>query len=156
MNNWQYHDNKMRDLKKVYNRISKQTQNNLQEIFDSYKIDFEHLYSISDNKTLNRVKTKIEEWKDKGFLTGYFGMLANNIYKRIRVKNSEILELLIYGAYIEEQSKLEETELNIFKDVANYYYQEGQKEVSICNTRCYFFSLIKYAERKRLCLEAIC
>lgn len=130
MNSWQHHDNKMRELKKVYNRISKQTQNNFQEIFDSYKIDFEHLYNIADNKTLNRIKTKIEEWKDKGLLNGYFEMLANNIYKRTRVKNSEILELLIYGAYIEEQNKLEETELNIFKDVANYYYQEGQKEVN--------------------------
>ena len=57
-------------------------------------------------------------------------MLANNIYKSRRVKNSEILELLIYGAYIEEQNKLEETELNIFKDVANYYYQQGQTEVN--------------------------
>ncbi len=131
MNNvWNYHDKQLKKLKQIYNRTNKQTQNNLQEIFDSYKIDFEHLYSISDNKTLNRVKTKIEEWKDKGFLTGYFGMLSNNIYKRTRVKNSEILELLIYGAYIEEQNKLEETELNIFKDVANYYYQEGQKEVN--------------------------
>ncbi len=130
MNNWQYHDNKMRELKKVYNHISKQTQNNLQEIFDSYKIDFEHLYNIADNKTLNRVKTKIEEWKDKGLLNGYFGMLANNIYKKTRVKNNEILELLIYGSYIEEQDKLEEIELNTFKDVANYYYQEGQKEVN--------------------------
>lgn len=124
MDNWQYHDTKMRELKKVYNRISKQTQNNLQDVFDSFKMDFEHLYNIADNKTLSRVKTKIEEWKDKGLLTGYFGMLANNIYKKTRVKNSEILELLIYGAYIEEQSKLEETELNTFKDVANYYYQQ--------------------------------
>ena len=130
MNNWQYHDNKMRDLKKVYNRISKQTRNELQSIFDSYKIDFEHLYNIADTKTLNRVKTKIEEWKDKGLLNGYFGMLANNIYKRTRVKNSEILELLIYGAYIEEQSKLEEIELNTFKGIMNYYYQQGQEEVN--------------------------
>ena len=130
MDNWQYHDNKMRKLKKVYNRISKQTQNELQNIFDSYKIDFKHLYNVADNKTLNRIKTKIEELKDKGLLNGYFGMLANNIYKRTRVKNNEILELLIYGAYIEEQSKLEETELNIFKDVANYYYQQGQEEVN--------------------------
>ena len=131
MNNvWNYHDKQLKNLKQVYDRTSKQTQNNLQDIFDSYKIDFEHLYNIANNKTLNRVKTKIEEWKDKGFLTGYFGMLANNIYKKTRVKNSEILELLIYGAYIEEQSKLEETELNTFKDVANYYYQEGQREVN--------------------------
>ena len=56
-------------------------------------------------------------------------MLANDIYRRKRVKNSEILELLIYGAYIEEQSKLQNQELNIFRQEANYYYQQGQKEV---------------------------
>ena len=127
---WNYHNKQLIKLKQTYNKIDKQKQNELQNIFDSFKIDFEHLYNIVDSKTLNRVKTKIEEWKDKGLLNGYFGMLANNIYKRTRVKNSEILELLIYGAYIEEQSKLEETELNIFKDVANYYYQQGQTEVN--------------------------
>lgn len=60
----------------------------------------------------------------------YFGMLANNIYKRRRVKNSEILELLIYSAYIEEQSKLDEYEKQIMYDDANYYYQQGQKEAN--------------------------
>ena len=131
MNNvWNYHDKQLKKLKQIYNRTSKQTQNNLQNIFDSYKIDFKQLYNIANSKTLNRIKTKIEEWKDKGLLNGYFGMLANNIYKKTRIKNREILELLIYGAYIEEQSKLEETELNIFKDVANYYYQQGQEEVN--------------------------
>ena len=89
-----------------------------------------NLYNIADIKTKNIVNTYIEEWKDKGLLTGYFGMLANNIYKKNRVKNSEILELLIYGAYIEEQSKLEEKEKQIMYDDANYYYQEGQKEVN--------------------------
>jgi len=65
-----------------------------------------NLYNIADIKTKNIVNTYIEEWKDKGLLTGYFGMLANNIYKKNRVKNSVILELLIYGTYIEEQNKL--------------------------------------------------
>lgn len=120
----------MKELKKIYNKISKQTQNRLQEIFDTFEIDFEHLYQIADSKTKQRINTYIEEWKEKGLLIGYFGMLAKDIYKRNRVKNSEILELLIYSAYIEEQIKLEEIELNTFKDVANYYYQEGQTEVN--------------------------
>ncbi len=70
------------------------------------------------------VNTYIEEWKDKGILKGYFGMLAKNIYSKTRVKNSEILELLIYGAYIEEQSKLDEYEKQIMYDDINYYYEE--------------------------------
>ncbi|MCI8641152.1 MAG: hypothetical protein HFJ59_04710 [Clostridia bacterium] len=130
MEYWQYNNQKIKELKHIYNRISKQTQNKLQEIFNGCNIDFEHLYNIADNKTKNKINIYIEEWRDKGLLTGYFGMLAKNIYNRTRVKNNEILELLIYSAYIEEQSKLEETELNTFKDVANYYYKLGQEEVN--------------------------
>ena len=120
----------MKELKQLYLRTSKQTQNKLQEIIDTFKFDFNNLYNIADTKTKNRVNTYIEEWKDKGLLTGYFGTLAKSIYGRTRVKNSEILELLIYGAYIEEQSKIQEQELNIMYDDANYYYQEGQQEVN--------------------------
>lgn len=130
MDNWQYHDKKMKELKQLYLKTSKQTQNRLQEIIDTFKFDFDTLYNIAETKTKKRVNTYIEEWKDKGLLTGYFGTLAKNIYKRTRVKNSEILELLIYGAYIEEQSKIQEQELNIMYDDANYYYQEGQQEVN--------------------------
>ena len=68
MEYWQYHNSKMLELKKIYNRISKQTQNKLQDIFDSFNIDFEHLYNIADNKTKKKINTYIEEWKDKGLL----------------------------------------------------------------------------------------
>ena len=129
MNNWQYHDKKMKELKKLYLKTSKQTQNRLQEIFESIDFTFDNLYNIADREHKDRINTYIEEWKEKGLLTGYFGLLARNIYNRTRVKNSEILELLIYGAYIEEQSKLKEQELNIMYDDVNYYYQEGQQEV---------------------------
>ena len=126
---WKVHDNYMEQLKQLYNKTSKQTQNRLQELFDTFNFTSENIYNIADNKTKKRINTYIESWKEQGLLTGYFGMLANNIYKRTRVKNSEILELLIYSAYIEEQNKLEEQEKQIMYEDANYYYQEGIKEV---------------------------
>ncbi len=95
-----------------------------------YNFNQSSLYQIANSKTKSSVNTCIEEMKDKGLLIGYFGMLAKNIYGRNKVKNSEILELLIYGAYVEEQSKLEKTELDLFKGVANYYYEKGQEEVN--------------------------
>lgn len=130
MNNWQYHDRKMQELKKLYTKISKQTQNRLQGIFSSFNFTADNFYNIVDAKTKSRINTYIEEWKEKGLLKGYFGVLANNIYKRSRVKNSEILELLIYGAYIEEQSKLDKYEKQVMYEDANYYYQQGQVEVN--------------------------
>ena len=129
MDIWNYHDTKMQELKQLYNKISKQTQNRLQEIFDTFNFTTENIYNIADNKTKKRINTYIEQWKEQGLLknNSYFIALANNIYKRTRVKNSEILELLIYSAYIEEQSKLEEQEKQIMYEDANYYYEERTK-----------------------------
>ena len=128
---WKQHDNYMKQLQQLYNKTSKQTQNRLQGIFDTFNFTTDNIYNISDSKTKKRINTYIEQWKEQGLLknNNYFTSLANNIYRRIRVKNSEILELLIYSAYIEEQSKLEEPEKQIMYEDANYYYQEGIKEV---------------------------
>lgn len=120
----------MQKMKIIYQRISRQTQNKLQEIFDTFNFTSENIYNIADNKTKKRINTYIEQWKEQKLLTGFFGVLANNIYKRARVKNSEILELLIYSAYIEEQNKLEEQEKQIMYEDANYYYEQGQQEVN--------------------------
>lgn len=127
---WKQHDSYMKQLKQIYNKTSKQTQNRLQELFDTFNFTSENIYNIADNKTKKRINNYIEQWKEQKLLIGYFGLLANNIYRRTRVKNSEILELLIYSAYIEEQSKLEEQEKQIMYEDANYYYEGGQKEVN--------------------------
>ena len=129
---WEVHDNYMRQLKQLYNKTSKQTQNRLQELFDTFNFTQENIYNIADNKTKKRINIYIEQWKEQGLLknNNYFTILANNIYRRTRVKNSEILELLIYSAYIEEQSKLEEQEKQIMYEDTNYYYKQGQQEVN--------------------------
>ena len=129
---WKYHDQQIQKLKIIYQRTSRQTQNKLQEIFDTFNFTQENIYNIADNKTKKRINTYIEQWKEQGLLknNNYFTVLANNIYKRTRVKNSEILELLIYSAYIEEQNKLEEQEEKIMYEDANYYYEQGQQEVT--------------------------
>lgn len=129
---WEQHDNYMKQLKQLYNKTSKQKQLRLQELFDTFNFTSENIYNIADNKTKKRINTYIEQWKEQGLLknNNYFTVLANNIYRRTRVKNSEILELLIYSAYIEEQSKLEEQEKQIMYEDTNYYYEEGQKEVN--------------------------
>ena len=127
---WQHHDQLMVKLKKIYLKISKQTQNQLQEIFKVLNLDYDSIYNIADKRTKNMIDVKVVEWKDKKLLKGYFGALANNIYNRSRVKNSEILELLIYSAYIEEQNKLDEYEKQIIYEDMNYYYIKGQEEAN--------------------------
>lgn len=70
MNIWQHHDIKMYELKKLYNRIDKQKQLRLQELFDTFNFTTENIYDIADNKTKKRNKyiyramerTKTVDW----------------------------------------------------------------------------------------------
>lgn len=117
----------MKELKQIYNRISKQTQNRLDEYFNLFSLD--NMYNIADLKFKKKINTYIEEWKDEGLLTGEFKDKAERIYSRSRVKNIELLELLIYGAYKEEQKKLQKKEIEIIKSTTDYYYKDMQKEV---------------------------
>ena len=86
---WEVHDNYMKQLKQLYNKISRQTQNRLQEIFDTFNFSSNDIYNIADNKTKKRINTYIEQWKEQGLLknNNYFTALANNIYNRSRITN---------------------------------------------------------------------
>lgn len=53
---WKQHDNYMRQLKQLYNKTSKQTQNRLQELFDTFDFTSENIYNIADNKTKKKNK----------------------------------------------------------------------------------------------------
>lgn len=159
---WEEHDNYMKQLKQLYNKTSKQTQNRLQELFNTFNFTTDNIYNIADSKTKKRINTYIEQWKEQGLLknNNYFTVLANNIYKRIRVKNSEILELLIYSAYIEERNKLEKQEKQIMYEDANYYYEQGQKEVNkekkpSILTIALFLALLDQSNYSRTNLETI-
>ena len=142
---WEEHDKYMNELKKLYNTTSKQTQNRLQELLDTFDFTYENLYNIADTKTKARINEYIEEWKENKLLTGYFGVLANNIYSKKRVKNSEILELLIYSAYIEEQNKLKEQEQQIMYNDTSYYYKQGLNEVNKTLPEKKQFSVMNWA-----------
>lgn len=57
---WEQHDNYMKQLKQLYNKISRQTQLRLQEIFDMFNFTSDNIYDIADNKTKRRIDTYIE------------------------------------------------------------------------------------------------
>ncbi len=120
----------MKELKSIYNKIDKQTKNRLQEIFNRFDITADNLYSYVDSNIKKQINIYIEQWREKGYLKGYFGMLAQSIYAKKNVKYSEILELFIYQAYLEQQEKENKEEELLFFSLFSFYFLEGQKEVN--------------------------
>lgn len=57
---WEQHDKYVKQLKQLYNKTSRKTQNRLQEVFDTFNFTSENIYNIADNKTKKRINTYIE------------------------------------------------------------------------------------------------
>lgn len=102
----------------------------LQEKFNLLDIDeLNTLNSIADDKTKQTCNTFIQNWRDNGLLYGYFGTKCNEIERRRRVRYNDILELYIYWCFIMYELEINPEEQRVFRHLANYYYEEGQREV---------------------------
>lgn len=129
MNLWNFHDKKMHELYSLYNKQNNSIKNKIQLYLDSFNINSNNLYSmvsLSDKKRINNI---ITEWKENDIVKGYSKYLASYIYNRSNVTYREVLELLVYGAYLEAIKNYEDKEKEIIKEDINNYYIEGQKEV---------------------------
>lgn len=129
-NYWTFHNSKMVELRKKYDKIDRQTRNRLQEIFNRFEITVDNLYSYVSKDVKKQVNAYIEEWVEKKIDDEYFKMLMMTVLTKNRVTYAEILELFIYEAYVEQQMKEKDEEDSLFYTLFAFYYMEGQKEVN--------------------------
>lgn len=127
---WAFHNSKMIELRKKYDKIDRQTRNRLQEIFNRFEITADNLYLYVSKDVKNQVNAYIEEWFEKKIDDEYFKVLMMTVLTKDRVTYAEILELFIYEAYIEQQMKEKDEEDSLFFILFAFYYMEGQKEVN--------------------------
>lgn len=128
-NRWRYTDMKLRDYLKIYKKVSSKTQDRIQDIFNS--IDFEYTdlnkpISSNQRKKLLRI---IEDWKESNLLNGYFGYKANELIKKRYITNQEMLDILLWGAYIKERNQLDEYEQVLFTEIGQDLYRQGIEEI---------------------------
>ena len=128
-NRWCYTDMKLRDYLKIYKKISSKTQDRIQDIFNS--IDFEYTdlnKPISSNKKKKLLRI-IEEWKESNILNGYFGYMVNELIRKRYITNQEMLDILLWGAYIKERNQLDEYEQVLFTEIGQDLYRQGIEEI---------------------------
>lgn len=106
------------------------TKARLTEKFNLLNIDeLNTLNSVASTKDKQICNNFIDEWRKQGLKYGFFGTKCNNIYNRRRVTYNEILELYIYWCFMMYELDVNEREKQTYRELANYYYMEGQKEV---------------------------
>lgn len=104
----------------------------MQEKFNLLNIDeLNVLNSIASEKDKKICDDLIDSWREQGILNGYFGVKCNNIYRRKRVTYNDILEIYIYYCFEMYEQDVDAEEQRIFRELANFYYMQGQYEVGV-------------------------
>lgn len=128
-NRWRYTDIKLRDYLKIYKKVSSKTQDNIQDIFNSIDYEYTDLSKPISNNQRKKLLRVIEEWKEANLLNGYFGYKANELIKKRYITNQEMLDILLWGAYIKERNQLDEYEQVLFTEIGQDLYKQGIEEI---------------------------
>lgn len=109
-------------------KINRNMYNKIQHILNGIKYSYDDLYKYASVNEIKKFRRQIEELKDKYELTGYTGYLINNLYKRTKLKNSEILIGLLTKAYYEQMQEQNIEEKVLFDEIVKVSYRQGQME----------------------------
>lgn len=127
-NRWAEVDKKLSAFLKKYNRINKRTQDKLQQVFDGIDFTIEDANKYINQETREKFERQVEEFEEQGILKGYFGYNTKNVLRRSKIKNVDMLEVLIAGCYMLEMKSVNEIEMNLFKETTDEIYLTGIKE----------------------------
>ena len=125
---WKDVDRRLNEFMKKYKSINLRTQDRLQEIFDGIKFTVEDVNKYISEDTRQKLERYVKEFKKQGILTGYFGYNVENIMSKSKIKNIDMLEILITGCYMLEMKLVNEIEMELFEQTTQQVYKEGIEE----------------------------
>lgn len=126
---WQEIDKYLLKYLKSYRKINRETKDRIQEIFDSIDFSYKDINKPIPKAKKNRLKKYIKELQKKGLLTNYFGYKARLILSKKNITYAEWLEIMIQGAYMEENKELEESNNTLYYSVCENSYNQGLEEI---------------------------
>ena len=125
---WAITDKTLKDYLNKFDELGEEIIDNLIDMFDTIDIAYNDLnkpISKTENKKIDR---KIQEWKDNGLLIGYFEYLVRS---KGKLTYSDLIEILIYGIYAEQESKIKKQSKKVFTKVAKDIYSQALDEVPV-------------------------
>lgn len=126
---WQEIDKYLLKYLKSYRKINRETKDRIQEIFDSIDFSYKDINKPIPKVKKNRLKKYIKELQKKGLLTNYFGYKARLVLSKKNITYAEWLEIMIQGAYMEENKELEKSNNTLYYSVCENSYNQGLEEI---------------------------
>lgn len=123
---WTKTDKTLSKYLKRFNDLGKETIDDLIDMFDTLDITYNDLNKPISKTEKRKLDRKIQEWKKKGLLTGYFEYLVNS---KTKITYADLLEILIYSIYVNQEEKTKEISQEVFTIVAEDVYSQALNEL---------------------------
>ena len=128
---WKNVDKLLAKYSKDYKKLNRKTQDKLQDVFNLIKISYQDINKPISKQEKARLDRFILELQESGLLNDYYGYKARLMLNKKKVTYSEMLEIMIEGCYIDENSKLDEINNQYYYEIADNAYSQGIREANI-------------------------
>ena len=125
---WNYVDEQLRKYLKEHRKNDKELEFRIQNVFNM-GFEFSTLYQYANNSILRQFKTRLRLFKENYTKNDYVSYMANKYQNRTRIKNNEILRIMLMMEYAEVYQKNYENQLAMFDEISKSIVKVTNAEV---------------------------
>lgn len=125
---WDYIDNQLIKYYKKHKTNDRELEYRINNIFNM-GFEFSTLYNYANNNILRQFKTRIKLFKENYIKNDYVSYMVNKYENRTRIKNNEILRMMLLMEYAEVYQKNYNNQLAMFDDISQYVVKITNEEI---------------------------
>ena len=125
---WNYVDQKLKNYLRKHRDNDKELEYRIQNVFNM-GFKFSSLYNYAETNILRQFKIRVKLFKENYTKNDYISYMVNKYQNRIRIKNNEILRIMLLMEYAEVYQKNYENQLAMFDEISKYVVKITNEEV---------------------------
>lgn len=116
---WDYIDKQLLKYYSKHRDMDKELEYRIQNVFNM-GFEFSSLYQYANSNVLRQFKTRIKMFKEKYNKNDYVSYLIDKCKNRTRIKNNEILRIMLLMEYAEVYQKNYNNQLALFDEISEH------------------------------------
>ena len=125
---WSYVDDKLKEYLKDHKTNDRELEFRIQNVFNM-GFEFPSLYQYANNDILKQFRTRIRLFKENYTKNDYVSYMVNKYQNRARVKNNEVLRIMLMMEYAEVYQKNYGSQLAMFDEIAQNIVKVTNAEI---------------------------
>jgi len=125
---WNYIDDQLKKYYRQHKTNDRELEYRIQNVFNM-GFEFSTLYNYANNSILRQFKTRLRLFKENYTKNDYVSYMVNKYQNRARVKNNEILRMMLLMEYAEVYQKKYEDQLAMFDEISEHVTKITNEEV---------------------------